>query len=59
MLSHYCDLFPQAVSWLLFIIGCVNLLAGLVFKQKAKTQRLVFSWESVSSLQVVPYFSLK
>lgn len=25
VLSHYCDLFPQVSSWLLFIIGCFNI----------------------------------
>jgi hypothetical protein len=50
MLSHYCDLFPQATSWLLFIIGCFNIIAGLVFRQKSKTKRLIFSWEIVPSL---------
>ncbi len=26
VLSHFCDLFPQVASWLLFIIGCLNIL---------------------------------
>lgn len=26
VLSHYCELFPQVSSWLLFIIGCLNVL---------------------------------
>lgn len=26
VLSHYCDLFPQVSSWLLFIVGCFNIL---------------------------------
>lgn len=50
VLSHYCDLFPQVTSWLLFIIGCLNIVAGLVFRSKAKPKRLIFSWENVSSL---------
>lgn len=27
VLSHYCDLFPQVSSWLLFIIGGLNIVA--------------------------------
>ncbi|KAI9634899.1 uncharacterized protein MKK02DRAFT_28024 [Dioszegia hungarica] len=49
MLSHYCELFPQATSWLLFIVGCFNAIAGIVFRQKAKERRLIFSWENASS----------
>ncbi|WRT64073.1 uncharacterized protein IL334_001001 [Kwoniella shivajii] len=50
VLSHYCDLFPQISSWLLFIVGCLNILAGIFFRGSAKKKRLVFSWENVSSL---------
>lgn len=27
VLSHYSDLFPQVSSWLLFTVGCMNMLA--------------------------------
>ncbi|ORY25655.1 hypothetical protein BCR39DRAFT_499043 [Naematelia encephala] len=50
VLSHYCDLFPQVTAWLLFIVGCLNIVAGLMFRHKSKTRRLIFSWENVSSL---------
>ncbi|OXG34748.1 hypothetical protein C359_06205 [Cryptococcus neoformans Bt120] len=50
VLSHYCDLFPQVSSWLLFIIGCFNILVGIFFREGAKRKRLIFSWENVSSL---------
>ncbi|EIW73472.1 hypothetical protein TREMEDRAFT_67381 [Tremella mesenterica DSM 1558] len=36
VLSHYCDLFPQVSSWLLFIIGCLNMVAGIIFRSSAK-----------------------
>ncbi|TYJ54965.1 hypothetical protein B9479_004377 [Cryptococcus floricola] len=50
VLSHYCDLFPQVSSWILFIVGCLNILAGIFLREKAKQKRLIFSWENVSSL---------
>ncbi|WVW82216.1 hypothetical protein I302_104222 [Kwoniella bestiolae CBS 10118] len=50
VLSHYCELFPQVSSWLLFIIGCFNILAGIFLRAGAKKKRLIFSWENVSSL---------
>ncbi|WVR05821.1 hypothetical protein IAU60_002846 [Kwoniella sp. DSM 27419] len=50
VLSHYCDLFPQVSSWLLFIMGCFNILAGIFLRAGAKKKRLIFSWENVSSL---------
>ncbi|RSH91025.1 hypothetical protein EHS25_010201 [Saitozyma podzolica] len=50
VLSHYCDLFPQVSSWLLFIIGGLNIVAGVVLRAKAKERQLIFSWENVSSL---------
>ncbi|KAK8865857.1 hypothetical protein IAR55_001005 [Kwoniella newhampshirensis] len=50
VLSHYCKLFPQVTSWLLFIIGCFNMLAGIFLRAGAKKKRLIFSWENVSSL---------
>ena len=53
VLSHYSDLFPQVAAWLLFIVGCLNIIAGLVFRQGAKEKRLIFSWENVSQLCVI------
>ncbi|ODN84124.1 hypothetical protein L202_00134 [Cryptococcus amylolentus CBS 6039] len=50
VLSHYCDLFPQVSSWILFIVGCLNILIGIFLREKAKEKRLIFSWENVSSL---------
>ncbi|OCF33235.1 hypothetical protein I316_04976 [Kwoniella heveanensis BCC8398] len=50
VLSHYYDLFPQVSSWLLFIVGCFNILSGIFLRAGAKKKRLIFSWENVSSL---------
>ncbi|WVQ85460.1 hypothetical protein IAT38_007625 [Cryptococcus sp. DSM 104549] len=50
VLSHYCELFPQVSSWLLFIVGCFNILVGIFLRDGAKKKRLIFSWENVSSL---------
>ncbi|KAL7423023.1 hypothetical protein Q5752_002322 [Cryptotrichosporon argae] len=50
VLSHYCDVFSQVSAWILFIIGCLNMVAGIAFRDKAKQQRLIFSWENAASL---------
>nr|ODN86503.1 hypothetical protein L203_04205 [Cryptococcus depauperatus CBS 7841] len=50
VLSHYCDSFPQISNWILFIVGCFNILSGIFLRKDAKKKRQIFSWENVSSL---------
>lgn len=50
VLSHSCTLFPQVSSWLLFILGVFNMLAGIFLRQKAKATRSLFSWENYANL---------
>ncbi|KAJ7670236.1 hypothetical protein B0H17DRAFT_1162186 [Mycena rosella] len=44
ILSHHVDLFSLVAAFFLFAIGCLNMLAGLVFRQSAKSKRSITSW---------------
>ncbi|KAG7447362.1 uncharacterized protein BT62DRAFT_77863 [Guyanagaster necrorhizus] len=44
VLSHHVDDFTLVSAFFLFSIGCLNMLAGLIFRQSAKTKRSVTSW---------------
>ncbi|PBK71617.1 hypothetical protein ARMSODRAFT_781980 [Armillaria solidipes] len=44
VLSHHVDGFTLVSAFFLFSIGCLNMLAGLIFRQSAKTKRSVTSW---------------
>ncbi|KIK74856.1 hypothetical protein PAXRUDRAFT_835869 [Paxillus rubicundulus Ve08.2h10] len=44
VLSHYVNEFPLVTTFFLFSIGCVNILFGLIFREKAKDKRSILSW---------------
>ncbi|KAJ6630122.1 hypothetical protein B0H10DRAFT_1985098 [Mycena sp. CBHHK59/15] len=44
ILSHHVDDFSLVSAFFLFAIGCLNLLAGLIFRQSAKSKRSITSW---------------
>lgn len=44
VLSHYVDEFPLVTAFFLFSIGCLNILVGLIFREKAKDKRNILSW---------------
>jgi len=44
ILSHHVDEFSLVAAFFLFAIGCLNMLAGLIFRQSAKSKRSVTSW---------------
>ncbi|KAF8841861.1 hypothetical protein BDN67DRAFT_1010256 [Paxillus ammoniavirescens] len=44
VLSHYVGDFPLVTAFFLFSIGCVNILFGLIFREKAKDKRSILSW---------------
>ncbi|KIY47670.1 hypothetical protein FISHEDRAFT_44960 [Fistulina hepatica ATCC 64428] len=44
ILSHFVDDFTLVSAFMVFVIGCVNIFLGLVFRQGAKTKRSVTSW---------------
>ncbi|CCM05121.1 uncharacterized protein FIBRA_07329 [Fibroporia radiculosa] len=46
ILSHYVDDFTLVAAFFLFSLGCLNMFLGLIFREKAKTRRLVLSWRA-------------
>ncbi|KAJ9109203.1 hypothetical protein QFC21_000532 [Naganishia friedmannii] len=50
VLSKYVQKFEQASGFMCFIVGCLNILMGLIFRSSAKSRRSIFSWENVAQL---------
>ncbi|KAF8547316.1 hypothetical protein OG21DRAFT_1517481 [Imleria badia] len=44
VLSHYVGEFPLVTAFFLFSVGCLNMLVGLIFREKAKDKRSILSW---------------
>ncbi|KJA17876.1 hypothetical protein HYPSUDRAFT_999469 [Hypholoma sublateritium FD-334 SS-4] len=44
VLSHHVDTFTLVSAFFLFSVGCVNTLAGLIFRESAKSRRSLTSW---------------
>ncbi|KAI0053954.1 hypothetical protein FA95DRAFT_1529759 [Auriscalpium vulgare] len=44
ILSHHVDDFTLVAAFFLFSIGCVNIVAGLIFREKAKPKRSIRAW---------------
>ncbi|KAI9455302.1 hypothetical protein F5148DRAFT_1277238 [Russula earlei] len=44
ILSHHVDDFALVSAFFLFSLGCLNILLGLIFREKAKAKRSVTSW---------------
>ncbi|KAF4612146.1 hypothetical protein D9613_003864 [Agrocybe pediades] len=45
ILSHRVDTFTLVSAFFLFSIGCLNILAGLIFRESAKVKRSITSWK--------------
>ncbi|KAL1939146.1 hypothetical protein VTO73DRAFT_10187 [Trametes versicolor] len=46
VLSHHVDNFTLVAAFSLFARGCLNMLLGLVFREKAKAMRSIMSWRA-------------
>ncbi|OJA20572.1 hypothetical protein AZE42_09767 [Rhizopogon vesiculosus] len=44
VLSHFVKVFPLVSAFFLFSIGCLNILIGLVFRERVKTTRSILSF---------------
>jgi hypothetical protein len=44
ILSHHVDEFSLVAAFFLFSIGCLNILAGLIFRESGKAKRSLTSW---------------
>ncbi|CAL1705745.1 unnamed protein product [Somion occarium] len=48
ILSHHVDDFTLVAAFFLFSIGCLNIVLGLIFRERAKDKRSVTTWKSES-----------
>ncbi|KIM62037.1 hypothetical protein SCLCIDRAFT_1215375 [Scleroderma citrinum Foug A] len=44
VLSQHVDDFAFVAAFLLFVVGCMNMLLGLIFRESAKDRRSITSW---------------
>ncbi|KAI0063324.1 hypothetical protein BV25DRAFT_1907100 [Artomyces pyxidatus] len=44
ILSHHVDDFALVSAFFLFVVGCLNIFFGLIFRQHAKSKRSITSW---------------
>ncbi|KAI0092305.1 hypothetical protein BDY19DRAFT_592991 [Irpex rosettiformis] len=45
VLSHHVAEFPLVSAFLVFSIGCLNILLGLIFRERVKTKRSIRKWK--------------
>jgi len=53
ILSHHTDDFTLVSAFFLFSIGCLNMVVGLIFREKAKARRCILTWRNESK-EVLP-----
>ncbi|KAG9226532.1 hypothetical protein CCMSSC00406_0005801 [Pleurotus cornucopiae] len=46
ILSHHVDDFTLGAAMLLFSVGCLNILLGLIFRESAKGKRSIVAWRN-------------
>ncbi|KAI0340035.1 hypothetical protein BDW22DRAFT_432334 [Trametopsis cervina] len=46
ILSHHVDDFTLVAAFFLFALGCLNMLIGLIFRERAKSKRSITSWRA-------------
>ncbi len=46
ILSHHVDDFTLVSAFFLFVLGCINMLLGLVFRETAKSYRSIRAWRA-------------
>jgi len=45
VLSHYVTTFALVSGFFVFVLGCINILVGLIFRASAKTRRSLTAWK--------------
>jgi len=45
ILSHHVNEFALVAAFLLFSIGCLNILVGLIWRERVKTRRSITAWK--------------
>ena len=46
ILSHHVDDFTLVSAFFLFVLGCINMLLGLIFRESAKRYRSISAWRA-------------
>ena len=46
ILSHFVEDFTLVSAFVLFFIGCLNILLGLIFRESARTKRSISPWRA-------------
>ncbi|PPQ74785.1 hypothetical protein CVT26_004893 [Gymnopilus dilepis] len=46
ILSHHVDDFTLVAAFFLFSLGCLNMLLGLIFRERAKSKRSITEWRA-------------
>ncbi|KAG8990070.1 hypothetical protein FRB94_004025 [Tulasnella sp. JGI-2019a] len=54
ILSHHVDDFPLVAGFFLFVIGCFNILLGLVFRDSIKEKRSILSFRNAKAQEMLP-----
>jgi len=54
ILSHHVDDFPLVAGFFLFVIGCFNILLGLIFRQSAKDKRSIMTFRQAKAEELLP-----
>ncbi|KAH9996157.1 hypothetical protein BJV74DRAFT_877456 [Russula compacta] len=54
ILSHHVDDFALVSAFFLFSVGCLNILLGLIFREKARAKRSVTSWRDQAKSVLPP-----
>jgi len=57
ILSHHTDDFTLVAAFFLFSVGCVNMLAGLIWREKAKAKRCIFTWKNEGKAKAFPEYN--
>jgi hypothetical protein len=57
VLSHHVDSFALVSAFFLFSIGCLNILVGLIWREKAKDKRSILTWRDQKKNVLPKYIS--
>ncbi|KIO18869.1 hypothetical protein M407DRAFT_31457, partial [Tulasnella calospora MUT 4182] len=54
ILSHHVEAFPLVSAWLLFAVGCINIILGLVFRDRIKVDRSIRTFRETKAKELLP-----
>ncbi|KAG8930521.1 hypothetical protein FRC02_004089 [Tulasnella sp. 418] len=54
ILSHHVDMFPRVSAFFLFSVGIINILLGLIFRDRIKIKRSLTEHKAARALDMLP-----